>query len=45
MDKQIIESAVGLNQSCLKIEEQEEVNNLLVKHGEALSLRDEIDTF
>ena len=43
-DRQIIESTIDLSQSCMSMEEQKEVYKLLVKYGEAFSLRDEIGT-
>ena len=43
-DRQIIENTIDWIQSCLSIEEQEEVYKLLVKYTEAFILRDEIDT-
>ena len=39
-DWQIIESTIGLNQSIMSKEEQEEVYNLLAKYREAFSLGD-----
>ena len=42
VDRQIIESAINLSQSCLSKEEQEEVYKLLVKYRKAVILREEI---
>ena len=43
-DRQILESTVTLNQSCLLKEEQKEVYNLFTKYRGAFSLRHEIGT-
>ena len=43
-DRQIIESTIALNQSCVSKEEQENVYILLVKYRGVFHLKDEIDT-
>ena len=43
-DRQIIESTIAINQSCLSKEEREKVYNLLVKYKGAFGLKDEIGT-
>ena len=43
-DRQIIESTIALNHSCLSKEEQEKVHELLVTHRRAFSLKADIGT-
>ena len=41
-DREILEKYIDLKNSCLNIEEKEKVMDMLFKHKEAFSLRDEI---
>ena len=43
-DKEILEKYIDLEKSCLTDKEKKEVIDILYKHKEAFSLRDEIGT-
>ena len=43
-DKEILDKYIDLNKSCLTEKERKEVMDMLYKHKEAFSLRDEIGT-
>ena len=43
-DREILESYIDLDNSCLNGEEKKEVMNMLLDYKEAFSLRDEIGT-
>ena len=43
-DREILETYIDLEKSCLKDKEKKEVMDMLYKYKEAFSLRDEIGT-